>query len=386
MNVVLITLDTLRREHMGCYGYEYNTTPYIDAFSKRCLKADNAYTTAPVTLSAHASMLTSLYPFQHGLRDNGYYYLDEATPTLTKLLKDKGYNTAAFVGSFVLDKMFGLNQGFDVYDDVMNKGSEDMWVGHKVDKWERDASVVTDKALEWYRNNKKDFFMWIHYFDCHTPYEPVKHYPDLEGSKTRAYDEGVKYVDEQVGRFLDSIESLDDTIVVILGDHGEAFGEHNEVGHGLHLYDTTVKIPFMVYNPKKKGDVIDCRVSVLDVAPTILTSLGEKIPECMYGADVYDVKIVGEDRDFHTETYYRSRLVNGDYAQAIYSGDTQYIKYSLKGWCNSGGEELVESGDTPFDQWLEEFKKQHNKHIYKSRDSEVDKKIIEERLHSLGYL
>jgi len=189
-----------------------------------------------------------------------------------------------------------------------------------------------------------------------------------------------------VGRFLDSIESLDDTIVVILGGHGEAFGEHNEVGHGLHLYDTTVKIPFMVYNPKKKGDVIDCRVSVLDVAPTILTSLGEKIPECMYGADVYDVKIVGEDRDFHTETYYRSRLVNGDYAQAIYSGDTQYIKYSLKGWCNSGGEELVESGDTPFDQWLEEFKKQHNKHIYKSRDSEVDKKIIEERLHSLGYL
>jgi len=395
MNIVLITLDTVRCSHFGCYGYEHNTTPNLDKFSEKCLIGQNTFTVAPVTLTAHASILSSLYPFQHGVRDNGGYALGEDVPTLTKLLKKKGYKTGAFVGSFVLDGLFGLDKGFETYDDtmtmdMMNSGVTH-WAGHRVEKWERRANEVTDSATKWLdKHMSNDFFMWVHYFDCHTPYNPPMKFKGVVKSETSDYDNELRYVDYEVGRFLKYLEHnnlMDDTMIVIVGDHGEAFGEYEEKGHGMHLYDTTLKVPLLVYKPRGKQSWLNTRTTVLDVAPTILSHLGIEKPEHMCGDDLYSLRESGIDRDFYAETFYRTRMLEGDYAQAIYSGDTKYIKYSLSGWYSRDGDYLIECGsDSAFEVWLQNFIDYHKENVWSSKKPDEDEKIIKERLRSLGYI
>ena len=391
MNVLLVTLDTVRCSHVGCYGYEHDTTPNIDKFSELCVKAENALTVSPITLSAHASILSSLYPFQHGLRDNGSYYMGDDTPTLPKILQKNGFETGAFVGCFVLDKIFGLDKGFDVYDDTMSMPTVTEWQGHKVGNWERSATDVSNSAIKWLgKHMSKDFFMWVHYFDCHMPYNPPEQFKDKIKSDTCDYDNGLKYVDYEVGRLLNFVKQnnlLDDTLIVIVGDHGEAFGEHDERGHGLDLQETTIQVPFLVYKPKADASNIKCRVTVLDVAPTILSYLKIDVPKHMCGVDVFGLCDEGVDRDFHTETYYRGRLVTGDFAEAIYSGDSKYINYAFTGWHNRDGFFVIESSkDTAFDLWLINFKKQYENYIYKTKKVDMDEKLVRERLKSLGYL
>lgn len=390
MNVLLVTLDTVRCSHFGCYGYQYPTTPCIDEFSEKCLIGENALTTSPITMVAHASILTSLYPFQHGIHDNGCDVLGDNTPVLAEILKEQGYNTSAFVGSFVLDKRFGLDKGFDLYDDKMTKKLMSKWRGHEVGEWERCAGDVTENAIDWLKNHLcESFFMWVHYFDCHMPYSPPPEFKGVVKSDTEDYDNELRYVDSEVGKLLGFMEEnklLDNTLIVIVGDHGEAFGEKGERCHGMELYDTTLKVPFLVYHPSKTRRKIGYRISVLDVAPTILTQLELPVPEHMCGKDVYRVGDDCVERDFHAETYMRSRGVKGDYAESIYHQSLNYIKYSLLGWFDPEQKLLCIHGESPFDLFLEELKKKHKKHMYNTKRDDADKEIVEERLRSLGYL
>jgi arylsulfatase A-like enzyme/Tfp pilus assembly protein PilF len=271
-NILLITIDTIRADHLSCYGYDKIKTVNIDAIAEQGIVFTKAFCQVPLTLPSHTSIMTGLFPNHHGVRNNGTYIFDKKSETLANVLKSKGYKTAAFVSSYVLDKHFGLNYGFDTYNDEV----QEKQLSRHIIEAERDAKQVSEKALEWLRSNYNDkFFMWIHYYDPHAPYAPPKQYLT---KVQNLYDGEILYVDEQIGviiNFLKENNIYSKTLIIIIGDHGEAFGEHNEREHGMFLYDTTVHIPFIMKFPRlKTGQKIKSAVRSVDLFPTILDIMG----------------------------------------------------------------------------------------------------------------
>jgi arylsulfatase A-like enzyme/Tfp pilus assembly protein PilF len=278
-NVVLITLDTTRADHLGCYGYPYATTPNEDALARRGVLFTQAITPAPLTLPAHSSIMTGMYPTYHGVRVNGNTALGQSQHTLAEVFFEKGYQTGAFIGAFVLDGRWGLNQGFDVYDDRFDlKKYEHLDLGTV----QRPGNEVTDSALAWLESHKKGpFFAWIHLYDAHAPYEPPEPFASEHRDRGLAglYDGEIAFADSQVGRVVSWLHAngLDGkTVIVVIGDHGEGLGSHGEGNHGYFVYDYALHVPFVVVTPfpELRGVRVASEVSSVDVFPTVLDLAG----------------------------------------------------------------------------------------------------------------
>jgi arylsulfatase A-like enzyme/Tfp pilus assembly protein PilF len=269
-NVLVVTLDTTRADRLGCYGYTGGQTPTLDGLATGGTRFDRAYCQVPLTLPSHVSLLTSTFPPSNGVRVNGGGRLGDDVPTLATAFQDKGYRTGAFLGAWVLNAAFGLDRGFDVYDDQLGGTARDPAT-------ERTADKVADAALAWLNQEPNTpFFAWVHFFDPHFPYEPPQ---DYRAKLTEPYDGEIAFMDAQLGRivqWLDAHGARQRTLIIAVGDHGEAFGEHGEVEHGLFLYDTTLHVPLVVAWPGKvpAGSHIATPVRLVDIAPTVLDLLG----------------------------------------------------------------------------------------------------------------
>lgn len=278
-NLLLVTLDTTRADRLVCYGYAAGETPVLDSLAGEGVLCERAFTVAPITLAAHTTMFTGLYPAESGIVTNGRGRLHDSIPTLAEVLERQGYDTGAFVASFVLNSKFGLNRGFRTYDDEFastEPGSDTM---HR----QRHGASVVEAALNWLgMKREKPFFCWVHLYDPHAPY--MSH-TDLFGNKyiDRPYDAEIAYVDRQVGRLVDFLKSShadDQTLVVVVGDHGEGLGEHVEREHGMTLYDDALHVPLIFRHRGKlpaKTRVAE-NVSLVDLSPTFLDLLGLKDP------------------------------------------------------------------------------------------------------------
>ena len=224
-NVVVITIDTLRADHLGCYGYKQIRTPNIDALAAEGIRFERAFTPVPVTLPSHTVLFTGTYPMLSGMHDFSGNKLNATQPTLSSVLKEHGYATGAVVGSAVLDSRFGLNRGFDFYYDHFDFSRLDE---SNLDEMERPGNQVADTTLEWIgQNSQKKFLVWMHLYDPHYPYRPPA--PYSEQYKDRPYDGEIAFADEQVGRlirFLKEKGLYEKTLIVLSGDHGESLGEN----------------------------------------------------------------------------------------------------------------------------------------------------------------
>ena len=283
-NVLLVTLDTTRADHLGCYGARDALTPALDAFAARGVVFDRAYSASPMTLPSHATILTGLEPPEHGLRVNGKSRLAPTVPTLAELLGASGYRTGAFVAAFVLDHRFGLDRGFSPYDDDLT-GARPQTVSEHLSVY-RPGDRVADAALAWLDDaagRDAPFFAWVHLYD--------PHYPDYANEALRgtrfagvaSYDAELAFTDRQVGRlleFLDERGLRDRTLVVVVADHGEGLGDHDEREHGYLLNEEILRVPLVVALPgvTRAGHRVEAVVSSVDVLPTILDLAGTPNP------------------------------------------------------------------------------------------------------------
>ena len=285
-NVLLITIDTLRGDALGCDGGPART-PNIDAIAAGGVRFSFAHAQAVVTLPSHASILTGLYPFQHGYRENSGYRLTPGVQTLASRLKDNGFSTGAFVGAFPLDARFGLTPGFDTYDgrfDDVGSGAEFLLP-------ERPATVVVDRAVRWIQQRQGRWFAWVHVYDPHAPYRPPPPF-DKEYASQPYYGE-VAAVDQALGPLLTAARgAARPTLVVLTGDHGESLGEHGELTHGLFAYESTLRVPLIVAEvgnaagarpPQDVREVSDQPARHVDIAPTILDTLALPVPPGLPG-------------------------------------------------------------------------------------------------------
>src|SRR6185503_9883290 len=288
-SVLLVSIDTLRADHVGSYGYRAAATPVIDALAARGLRFEQAETVTPLTLPAHASLLSGTFPAFHGVRDNGSFYVGDEVTTLAEALKARGYRTGGFVGAYVLDHRWGIAQGFDHYYDDFDLSRFEMAGG--LDAAQRPGTEVVDHALAWLAGEgDQPFFAWVHLYDPHSPYVPPEPYRSrfpatLEG----AYDGEIAATDAQVGRLIDFLTSsrrLANTVIVVVGDHGESLGEHGEQQHGFFVYDASVRIPLIVAGPRVPTRVVPDQVRIVDVMPTILELAGVEVPSAVQGVSL----------------------------------------------------------------------------------------------------
>jgi arylsulfatase A-like enzyme/Tfp pilus assembly protein PilF len=276
-NVLVVSLDTLRADRVGAYGYAAALTPRLDGLAARGLRFEQATTVVPLTLPAHSSLFTGAFPARHGVRDNGGFYLADEQVTLAEVLKEKGYRTGGFVSSFVLDGRWGIDQGFDHYFDDFDLAKFDQAPG--MDAIQRPGPETVDAALGWLAQDvSRPFFAWVHLYDPHAPYEPPEPYASrFPRTASGAYDGEIASTDAQVGRLLDALAAdgrLAETLVVVLGDHGEMLGEKGEQTHGFFVYDAAVRIPLIVAGPAVPARVVGDQVRIVDVMPTLLDLLG----------------------------------------------------------------------------------------------------------------
>lgn len=277
-NILLITIDTLRFDRISFYSDKYVKTPNIDKLSKRSIVFERAFAHNPLTLPSHINILTGTYPLYHGISDNTHYKLDNKFLTLSELLKSTNYNTAAFIGAFPLDSRFGLNQGFDLYDENYGskKDSGFLYIERRADK-------VIDPAMKWISKQRKKWFAWIHLFDPHQPYSPPS--PFKEEYKNDLYSGEVAYIDAQLGLLFDFLKKgeMKNTIIIITSDHGEALGEKGEKTHGYFAYNNTIHVPLIIYLPGLESKVLKENVGHIDIFPTICEYIGVPIPKHIQG-------------------------------------------------------------------------------------------------------
>jgi arylsulfatase A-like enzyme/tetratricopeptide (TPR) repeat protein len=305
LNVLLVTLDTTRADRIGCYGHERAKTPSLDSLAAAGVRFSKAYCQVPLTLPSHCSLLTSSYPLSHNVHNNGSYSLASDSTTLAEILQERGYRTAAFVSSFTVDSRFGLDQGFEVYDDTFK---EDEIIKHY--RSERRAETVFTSFSKWLdANNEQKFFCWVHFFDPHIPYEPPP--PFKEEFASDPYDGEIAYMDLFIGKTIERLNDknlLDSTLIILVGDHGEALGEKGEKDHGVFIYDNTLKVPFIMHNKSilPAGEVVSPRVRVIDIMPTILDILNVPLPESLQGTSLipYIERKRKDDLPSYVETYY----------------------------------------------------------------------------------
>jgi arylsulfatase A-like enzyme/Flp pilus assembly protein TadD len=303
-NVLLITVDTLRADRVGFAGYEGAETPVLDALAENGVVFENAVSSAPVTLPSHATLMTGRYPPTHGALDNAYYSLPEDVPTLAGVLRDGGYETAAVIGAFVLHGQYGLDAGFDRYDDLLRQPRPDEY-----EPRERRAEEVSARAQEWLasRTGDRPFFLWAHMFDPHSPYDPPP--PFNSRFAARPYDGEIAYTDREIGTLLAAMDAAglsERTLVIVTADHGEGFGDGGERTHGLLLRTSTLRVPLVLRAPGvlPAGRRVAGLVPTVDLMPTVLDLLGVATPENVDGASATAAIRTGraEDRRAYSET------------------------------------------------------------------------------------
>lgn len=267
-SVVIVTLDTTRADHVGCYGAKGVATPVLDGVARDGVRFEQALSPVPLTLPAHTSLLSARVPRRHGVRDNAGFRLDANVPLLTERLRSAGYTTAAYVSAAVLDRDGGLARGFATYDDAVRVGER-----REFDYQERAASQTVDALLPRLADLQPPYFLWVHFYDPHLPYVPPE--PYATRFKARPYDGEIAFMDSQLGRLLDALRRKGGTYyLAITGDHGESLGEHGEDGHGVFLYQATQRIPMLLSGPGlPSGTTVGAATGLIDLAPTLLDLL-----------------------------------------------------------------------------------------------------------------
>jgi arylsulfatase A-like enzyme/Flp pilus assembly protein TadD len=307
-NVLLITLDTLRADHVSCYNPQKVATPNIDALAARGVLFAQATAQVPLTTPSHASILTGTYPQVHKVRDIGGFVLDKSVPTLATLTQQAGFETAAFLGSAVLSRHYGLNRGFETYNDDMGvKRGEGLLPGVVA---EVRGDVVTKRVLEWLEEHRdavggkftgKNFLLWVHYYDPHFPYDPPTPYKAKYAKDPYAGE--VAYTDEQVGHLLKWLEDhglKEKTLIVVIADHGESLGEHGEYTHGVFLYESTMHVPMIIAGPGvPQGQGVQQQVRTIDVMPTIAEFLQVSPGQKVQGTSLWPLLTAGKEAPSH---------------------------------------------------------------------------------------
>jgi arylsulfatase A-like enzyme/Flp pilus assembly protein TadD len=328
LNVVIITIDTLRADHLGCYGYKQIRTPNIDALASESARFERAYTPVPVTLPAHTVIFTGTYPVLSGMHDFSGNKLSPKQLTLASVLKRQGYTTGAVIGSAVLDSRFGLNQGFDFYYDHFdfNRLQES-----NLEEMERPGNVVADVALDWLGKNRQNtFFLWMHLYDPHYPYRPPP--PYSEQYKDRLYDGEIAFADVQVGRLISFLKANNiyrNTLIVLTGDHGESLGEHGEKTHGFFIYNATLHVPVLIHLPGSTSTkTVSELVSLVDLMPTVLEVLKVEIPAEVQGHGLLPLMVpkkAEESRNLYAETFLPRLHFNWSELRAVETDRYQFI-------------------------------------------------------------
>jgi arylsulfatase A-like enzyme/Flp pilus assembly protein TadD len=360
-NVLLITIDTLRLDRVGAFGGRAGLTPHLDRLAAEGLRLTHAYSAVPLTLPSHASILTAVSPPVHGLRANGLFRLGPKLPTLATVLKAAGYRTGAFVGAFVLDARFGLNRGFDVYDDRYGEKPTD----DPAEGAERRAEEVIQPATAWIIQGSglraqgsqtgnsqtgssptgsaqpsalspqpsalgpQPYFAWVHLYDPHEPYRA----PEPYASQHEPYDAEVAYTDAMVGKLLSDLRAagqLDRTLVMVAADHGESLGEHGERTHGVFVYDATMRVPWIIWRGTKAegsglraGSSSDALVRLIDLAPTVLDLVGVAAPPEFEGSSITSAPAV--DRTAYLEAMDANLTRNWAPLTAVVTRDAKLI-------------------------------------------------------------
>ncbi len=335
-NVLIVTFDTTRADHIGVFGNDRVATPAVDGLAAEGVAFTNAHASIPLTLPSHTTILTGLYPTGHGIRDNGLFILSDEVVTLAERLKEVGYATAASISGFPLVERFNLDQGFDFYDDDLRRQDED-FLGRRPRRpslyfEERQAGRTNEAILPWLAEHaSQPFFAWVHYYDPHRPWNAPAPYDELYADDP--YLAEIAYTDEALGQLLDKLRELgvyDDTLVVMTADHGEGLGEHNESTHSLLNYETTLRVPMVIrppggMEPLRTADL----VAGVDVTPTVLDALGLEVPESLHGHSLAGYLSGGPgvpaNRQFYAETL-SPRLSHGwGELRSLYQGDLKYV-------------------------------------------------------------
>ena len=283
-NVLLITIDTLRADHLGSYGYAQGRTPVLDALARRGVRFANAVTAVPVTGPSHSTILTGLYPPVHGVRDNVIFSLGADHPTIATLLKHQGYRTGGFVSAYPVAGGFGFKAGFDRFNEGFHEAAS-----AGAGAAERPANEAVDAALGWLQKESPEpFFAWLHLYDPHSPYRPP---PPFDAEfKDRPYDGEIAFADQQLGRVMDWLKASGheaDTVVAMVADHGESLGEHDETTHAILIYQATLHVPMILAGPDVPSNQVALGpVGTVDLLPTLLGLLKVDPPKGLIGRDL----------------------------------------------------------------------------------------------------
>ena len=338
-NVILITLDTLRADHVSCYDSARVATPYLDALAAGGTVFDRCISQVPLTLPAHATILSGTYPAFHGVRDNGGFVVPDALELLSERLDQRGFATAAFISAYVLHSKWGLKQGWDHYGDTFRYSKVKALSLSNIQK---PAGAVLAEAEDWLdKNGGKKFFSWIHLYDPHAPYEPP---PPFDAQYPgHPYRGEVAYMDSELGKFFSFLKARGlwrNTLIVVTADHGEMLGEHGEDGHGFFVYDSAVHVPLIIHSPWRLPQRrVATTVEHVDIVPTILDALGiaasGPLPGKSLLAMAFGAKASGEGRAL-SETWYPRLHYGWSELTAIYQEGHQFIEapqeelYALK--------------------------------------------------------
>ncbi len=323
LNVLLITIDTIRADRVGYSGYDIET-PNLDSLAYGGTRFTNAVCQVPLTLPSHASILTGTNPTYHQIKGNGPYYLSDDFTTLAEIMRTQDYLTSAFVGAYVLDSQYGLSQGFDDYDDE--------FITPDYSVKERTAEEVYNSAARWLEKyHDQKFFVWVHYFDPHDPYTPPPPF-DMR-YETRPYEGEIAYTDVYVGKLIRLLEErkiYHKTLIIVVGDHGEDLLDHGEHTHGIFLYDTTLKVPLILHAPEiiPRGVVIDKQARTIDIFPTILDILKIDIPKFCQGVSLVPLvegKRIKKIEESYAETYHPLLSYGWSDLRSIRTNEWKYI-------------------------------------------------------------
>ena len=350
--VILVSVDTLRADHLPAYGYRGVDTPSLDALQKDSVVFDNALSPVPLTLPAHSSLFTGLLPYQHGVRDNVGYRLSPRTTTLASFLRQRGYSTGGAVSAFVLDHATGIAEGFDRYlDDV-----EMRVPGEALGQVQRSGSDTEELLEQWISEQPpgKPLFAFLHLYEPHSPYAPPE--PFKSRYARNPYDGEIAAADAIVGRFLGFLKSkqiYDKAIVVFLSDHGEGLGDHGEDEHGIFLYREELHVPLFVKLPggARAGERIGSPAGLVDVFPTVAALLGEKVPFTLSGEPLLAGGArPGADRRLYAETLYPRLHFGWSDLASLTDGRYQYIEAprpELYDWTRDSAEKTDLSAGLP---------------------------------------